>query len=35
MLDGVDEITDKLQDLVGDLDELDVIMPQLLLNSRR
>ena len=30
MLDGVDEVTDKLQDLVGDLDELDELMPQLL-----
>jgi putative drug exporter of the RND superfamily len=29
-LDGVDEISDKLQDLVKDLDQLDVIMPQLL-----
>ena len=31
MLDGVDEVADKLQDLVGDLDELDAIMPQLIL----
>ena len=30
MLDGVDEVADKLQDLVGDLDELDAIMPQLI-----
>ncbi|WP_375483906.1 RND family transporter [uncultured Mycobacterium sp.] len=29
-LDGVDEITDKLEDLVKDLDQLDVLMPQLL-----
>jgi putative drug exporter of the RND superfamily len=29
-LDGVDEISDKLQDLVKDLDQLDVLMPQLL-----
>ena len=29
-LDGVDELTDKLKDLVADLDQLDVIMPQLL-----
>ncbi|GFG73629.1 MMPL/RND family transporter [Mycobacterium botniense] len=29
-LDGVDDITDKLQELVTDLDHLDVIMPQLL-----
>ncbi|MGH3632717.1 MAG: RND family transporter [Mycobacterium sp.] len=29
-LDGVDEITDKLVDLVADLDQIDVIMPQLL-----
>jgi putative drug exporter of the RND superfamily len=29
-LDGVDAVTDKLRDLVGDLDQLDVIMPQLL-----
>ena len=28
-LDGVDELTDKLRDLVADLDQLDVIMPQL------
>ena len=30
-LDGVDEVTDKLKDLVADLDQLDVIMPQILL----
>jgi RND superfamily putative drug exporter len=29
-LDGVDAITDKLQDLVKDLDQLDALMPQLL-----
>ena len=29
-LDGVDAITDKLADLVKDLDQIDVIMPQLL-----
>jgi RND superfamily putative drug exporter len=29
-IDGVDEISDKLQDLVKDLDDLDVLMPQLL-----
>jgi putative drug exporter of the RND superfamily len=29
-LDGVDSLTDKLGDLVADLDQLDVIMPQLL-----
>jgi putative drug exporter of the RND superfamily len=29
-LDGVDAISDKLQDLVKDLDKLDTIMPQLL-----
>ncbi|MGH3596418.1 MAG: RND family transporter, partial [Mycobacterium sp.] len=29
-IDGVDEINDKLQDLVKDLDQLDVLMPQLL-----
>ena len=29
-LDGVDEIADKLGDLVKDLDQIDVIMPQLL-----
>jgi RND superfamily putative drug exporter len=29
-LDGVDEISDKLGDLVTDLDQLDVLMPQLL-----
>ena len=28
-LDGVDEINDKLQDLVKDLDQLDVLMPQM------
>jgi putative drug exporter of the RND superfamily len=31
MFDGVDEVADKLQDLVADLDEMDKIMPQLLL----
>ena len=29
-LDGVDEVTEKLHDLVADLDEIDRIMPQLL-----
>ena len=29
-LDGVDEISDKMQDLVKDLDQLDVLMPQML-----
>jgi putative drug exporter of the RND superfamily len=29
-LDGVDEISDKLKDLVADLDQIDVIMPQIL-----
>ena len=29
-LDGVDEVSDKLHDLLKDLDEMDVIMPQLL-----
>jgi putative drug exporter of the RND superfamily len=29
-LDGVDLLTDKLRDLVADLDKMDVIMPQLL-----
>ena len=29
-LDGVDAVTDKLRDLVADLDKIDVIMPQLL-----
>ena len=29
-LDGVDEITDKLKDLVADLDQIDVLMPQIL-----
>ncbi|WP_082983768.1 RND family transporter [Mycobacterium sp. 1165178.9] len=28
-LDGIDEITDKLKDLVNDLDQIDLIMPQL------
>ena len=27
--DGVDEVTDKLKDLVADLDQVDVLMPQL------
>jgi RND superfamily putative drug exporter len=30
-LDGIDEVTDKLKDLVADLDQLDLIMPQILL----
>jgi putative drug exporter of the RND superfamily len=30
-LDGVDEISDKLKDLVADLDQIDVIMPQILM----
>jgi putative drug exporter of the RND superfamily len=29
-LDGVDEVSDKLQDLVKDMDQIDVLMPQLL-----
>ncbi|WP_081287015.1 RND family transporter [Mycobacterium colombiense] len=29
-LDGIDEITDKLEDLTGDLDRLDQLMPRLL-----
>jgi putative drug exporter of the RND superfamily len=29
-LDGVDAISDKMQDLVGDLDQLDALLPQLL-----
>jgi len=29
-LDGIDEVTDKMHDLLKDLDKLDVIMPQLL-----
>jgi RND superfamily putative drug exporter len=29
-IDGVDEVTDKLKDLVADLDQIDVIMPQIL-----
>jgi putative drug exporter of the RND superfamily len=29
-LDGVDEINDKLQDLIKDLDQLDALMPQLI-----
>ena len=29
-LDGVDELSDKLHDLVADLDQLDVLMPQVL-----
>ena len=29
-LDGVDEISDKLKDLVADLDQIDVVMPQIL-----
>lgn len=30
MLDGLDELTDKMQDLLKDLDQIDVIMPQLI-----
>lgn len=30
VLDGVDGLTDKLKELVGNLDQIDVIMPQLL-----
>ena len=30
LLDGVDEVTDKLRDLIADLDQIDVILPQLL-----
>jgi len=29
-LDGVDEVSDKLEDMVKDLDQIDVLMPQLL-----
>ncbi|HEY2499840.1 MAG TPA: RND family transporter [Mycobacterium sp.] len=29
-LDGVDEVTDKLKELVADLDQIDVILPQIL-----
>jgi RND superfamily putative drug exporter len=29
-LDGVDEVSDKMQDLVKDMDQLDVLMPQML-----
>jgi putative drug exporter of the RND superfamily len=29
-IDGVDDISDKLHDLVGDLDKIDVLMPQLI-----
>jgi putative drug exporter of the RND superfamily len=29
-LDGVDEISDKMKDLIADLDQIDVIMPQIL-----
>ena len=29
-IDGVDEISDKLKDLVADLDQIDVLLPQLL-----
>lgn len=29
-IDGVDDVSDKLHDLVGDLDKIDVLMPQLL-----
>ena len=29
-IDGVDEISDKLHDLVGDLDKIDMLMPQLI-----
>jgi putative drug exporter of the RND superfamily len=30
LLDGVDEVSDKLRDLIADLDQLDVILPQIL-----
>ena len=30
LLDGVDEVTDKLRDLIADLDQLDVLLPQIL-----
>jgi putative drug exporter of the RND superfamily len=30
LLDGVDDVTDKLHLLIGDLDQLDVLLPQLL-----
>jgi putative drug exporter of the RND superfamily len=30
LIDGVDEITDKMQELVGDLDKMDELLPQLL-----
>ena len=29
-IDGVDDISDKLHDLIGDLDKIDVLMPQLI-----
>src|SRR5690606_38376535 len=29
-LDGVDQISDKMRDLVGNLDELNALMPQLM-----
>ncbi|MCV7235111.1 MMPL/RND family transporter [Mycobacterium branderi] len=31
-IDGVDELTDKMGDLIKDLDQIDVLMPQLLQN---
>ena len=31
LLDGVDDVTDKLHLLIGDLDQLDVILPQILI----
>ena len=34
-LDGVDTLTDKLHDLVADLDQLDVILPQILASVPR
>jgi RND superfamily putative drug exporter len=30
LLDGVDELSDKLQDLVKDLDQMDVLLPQII-----
>jgi len=30
MFDGVDELTDKMHDLINDLDQMDILMPQLL-----
>jgi putative drug exporter of the RND superfamily len=34
-LDGVDEVSDKLKDLVADVDQIDVVMPQIVTQFRQ